>query len=162
MAIVISQHSKERTCLRLELKERKAKMKRDQVLWHWAPGLKCIQRIHCHAFQLWELINSILWLKAKWVAFFFIPPPLKIENVLMNLAYTWYVFIIHLKINPVWRSSTSMPLLVSLCCLTNPITGHKELLCVGSLGGEQGLYVPLLMGHEPALRELELPIWAIQ
>lgn len=55
-----------------------------------------------------------------------------------------------------------MPLLVSLCCLTNPITGDKELLCVGSLGGEQGLYVPLLMGHEPALRELELPIWAIQ
>ena len=51
---------------------------------------------------------------------------LKIEKLLLNSAYTSYIFISHLKILPGWRSSTSKPLLASLCCLTNSLQERKS------------------------------------
>lgn len=109
-------------------------METDQVLWHCVPGHSHTQRkFYGHVFHLWELINSILWLKAKWGAFYFFL--LQIEKVLMNSASVWYIFIIHLKLFRVWRSSAFMSSLAFPCCLTNSPQERKSCLTCWSSGG---------------------------
>ena len=73
--------------------------------------------------------------------------PLKVEKLLRNSPHSWHIFIIHLKICPVWRSSTCKPFLASLCCVTNfPIGEQKPLNLLQFAGEEWASVLSLLIG----------------
>lgn len=97
------------------------------------PGLKCFSVVWANQF------HSVAWGKAKCFFSFY----LKLKKLLLNSAYIWYIFIIHLKILPGWRSSTSKPLLACLCCLTNSLAAQPA----SSFGGEQGCVLSLFIGE---------------